>query len=179
MWFDGPIYYYGSMRYYRTLLPDDAMGFDYAESTVQVESTDDGTILISRGQAEFAHRQSIFQLTFRFEDKEGNNVDVGSFNIRERGMTVYAIYTGLSSEKMRGEQEYYSIPPYLLMDEVSMVRPFDYGNYAISEIELHFTVHDANRNVTYHGSLDAPEGKFQNGKIYRPTEPIVMKEETN
>ena len=31
----------------------------------------------------------------------------------------------------------------------------------------------------YEGSMDAPDGKFQNGKIYRPTEPIVMKEEAD
>ena len=179
MWFDGPIYYYGSMDIHTTWLPNDAMSFDYAESTVQVESTDDGTIRVKGGKASFAHRQSIFQLTFRFEDKEGNNVDVGSFNIKERGMTVYAIYLDLNSDKGRGNQEYYSIQPYLLMDEVSMVRPFPYGNYAIREIELHFTVHDANTNTNYHGHLDAPDGKFQNGKIYVPTEPIVMKEETD
>ena len=179
MWFDGPLYYYGSMYSHRTWLPDDAMSFDYAESTVQVESTDDGTIRVKGGKASFAHRQSIFRLTFRFEDKEGNNVDVGSFNIKERGMTVYAIYLDLNSYKGRGNQEYYNIQPYLLMNEVSMVRPFPYGNYAISEIQLHFTVHDANTNITYHGHLDAPDGKFQNGKVYSPTEPIVMKEEAD
>ncbi len=175
MWFDGPIYYYGSMDIHTTWLPNNAMSFDYAESTVQVESTDDGTIRIKGGKASFAHRQSIFQLTFRFEDKEGNNVDVGSFNIRERGMTVYPIL----SDNRRGNQKYYTIQPYILMGEVGLVIPFRYGNYAINHVQLHFTVHDANKNITYHGHLNAPDGKFQNGKIYRPTEPIVMKEEAD
>ena len=175
MWFDGPIHYYGSMYSHRTWLLDDAMSFDYAESTVEVESTDDGTIRVKGGKASFAHRQSIFRLTFRFEDKDGNNVDVGSFNIKERGMTVYPIL----SDNRRGDQQEYTIQPYILMGEVGLVIPFRYGNYAISDIQLHFTVHDANTNVTYHGHLDAPDGKFQNGKIYRPTEPIVMKEETD
>ena len=179
MWVDGPVYYYGTMSGYKTLLPDDAMSFDYAESTVQVESTDDGIIRVKEDKAEFAHSQSIFQLTFRFEDKDGNNVDVGSLYIKEHGVMVYSIYIDLNLDKYKSDQEYYSIQPYLLTDGVSMVRPFSYGNHAISEIELHFTVHDANTNITYHGHLDAPDGKFQNGKIYCPTEPIVMKEEAN
>ena len=139
-------------------LHSEMMDYAFAKSVVKVESIRDSVTLVCEGRAEFTQLQSIFQLSFRFVDGEGNDIDakeigqgvltIGHF---KQGHLIYQ-YKNLSLEGV-----------------LSLALPL--GAYYR---RMDFFVGD---NFDYWGFLDAPKGNFQNGKIYRPTEPIVMKRE--
>ena len=137
----------------------EVMNYVFAKSVVKVESIRDSVILVSEGRADFTLLQSIFQLSFRFVDGEGNDIDA-----KEIGQGVLTI-----SHFKQGRLIYqYSDLP--LEGELYLALPLSGAYYR----RMDFFVGD---NSDYWGFLDAPKGNFQNGKIYRPTEPIVMKRE--
>ena len=139
-------------------LHSEMMDYAFAKSVVKVESIRDSVTLVCEGRAEFTQLQSIFQLSFRFVDGEGNDIDA-----KEIGQGVLTI-----SHFKQGRLIYqYSDLP--LEGELYLALPLR-GPYG----RMDFLVGD---NLDYWGFLDAPKGNFQNGKIYRPTEPIVMKRE--
>ena len=138
-------------------LQSEVMNYVFAKSEITVESAKDGVIQVSEGRAEFTQLQSIFQLSFRFVDGEGNDIDakeigqgVLTIGYIEQGHMIYQ-YKNLSLEGV-----------------LSLALPI-IGPYG----RMDFLVGD---NFDYWGFLISPKGYFQNGKIYSPTEPIVMKE---
>ena len=140
-------------------LQSEVMNYVFAKSEITVESAKDGVIQVSEGRAEFTQLQSIFHLSFRFVDGEGNDIDakeigqgVLTIGYIEQGHMIYQ-YKNLSLEGV-----------------LSLALPLRGAYYR----RMDFLVGD---NFDYWGFLDAPKGNFQNGKIYRPTEPIVMKRE--
>ncbi len=183
-WFDGYLHFYGTMDYYQTGLQSEILNFDYAESRVKVESIDGDTILVKGGKANFTRLQSIFHLTFRFEDEYGNEVDTKDFDLVGEGRTgkqgyMQVFYLNSEGKELHMKTGIYKVmQQFIQSGETHMALAFKtFGKDVASQ--LCFTVRDANKGVIYNGFLNAPEGTFHNGKIYVPTEPIVMKEETD
>ncbi len=139
-------------------LHSEMMDYAFAKSVVKVESIRDSVTLVCEGRAEFTQLQSIFQLSFRFVDGEGNDIDA-----KEIGQGVLTI------SHFKQGRLIYQYRDLSLEGELYLALPL--GAYYR---RMDFFVGD---NFDYWGFLDAPKGNFQNGKIYRPTEPIVMKRE--
>ena len=145
-------------------LLDEVMNYVFAKSVVKVESIRDSVILVSEGRADFTLLQSIFQLSFRFEDKDGNEVDtkkIGQATLtisyeKQGAFGTICQYKNLPLEGVLYLALPISGPYYSTM-----------GFYVIDELG------------TWYGSMNAPEGKFHNGKIYCPTEPTLMKRTPN
>ena len=140
-------------------LHSEMMDYAFAKSVVKVESIRDSVIQVSEGRAEFTQLQSIFQLSFRFVDGEGNDIDA-----KEIGQGVLTIG---HFKQGRLIYQYSDLP---LEGELYLALPLSGAYYR----RMDFFV---GGNSDYWGFLDAPKGNFQNGKIYCPTEPIVMKRE--
>ena len=138
-------------------LHSEMMDYAFAKSVVKVESIRDSVTLVCEGRAEFTQLQSIFQLSFRFVDGEGNDIDAKE--IGQGVLTIVYIEQG---------HMIYQYKNLSLEGVLSLALPIGGPYYK----KMDFLVGD---NFDYWGSLIAPEGFFQNGKIYCPTEPIVMK----
>ena len=143
----------------------EVMNYVFAKSVVKVESIRDSVILVSEGRADFTLLQSIFQLSFRFEDREGNEVDV-----KKIGQAILTICYEMQGS-FSSICQYKNLP---LEGVLYLALPISGPYYST----MGFYVNDE-WGTWYKGSLNAPEGKFHNGKIYCPTEPTLMKRTPN
>ena len=87
-----------SMGFFQRGLKDEIMNFDYAESRTKVVSTKGGVIQVREGTAKFTHLQSIFQLSFRFVDEEGNDIGVDALDME--GEPIYIAFFSLHAQWM-------------------------------------------------------------------------------
>lgn len=152
-----------SMGFFQRGLKDEIMNFDYAESRTKVVSTKGGVIQVREGTAKFTHLQSIFQLSFRFVDEEGNDIGVDALD-----MEGEPIYIAFWDDNLQVRQDIFSLYPRTMDGNIYVALPIP-SYYHFTKLISSFG--------KYEGSLNAPEGTFHNGKIYCPTEPIVMKRE--
>ena len=152
-----------SMGFFQKGLKDEIMNFDYAESRTKVVSTKGGVIQVREGTAKFTHLQSIFQLSFRFVDEEGNDIGVDALD-----MEGEPIYIAFWDDNLQVRQDIFSLYPRTMDGNIYVALPIP-SYYHFTKLISSFG--------KYEGSLNAPEGTFHNGKIYCPTEPIVMKRE--
>lgn len=152
-----------SMGFFQRGLKDEIMNFDYAESRVKVASTKGGVIQVGESTAKFTHLQSIFQLSFRFVDEEGNDIGVDALD-----MEGEPIYIAFWDDNLQVRQDIFSLYPRTMDGNIYVALPIP-SYYHFTKLISSFG--------KYEGSLNAPEGTFHNGKIYCPTEPIVMKRE--
>lgn len=152
-----------SMGFFQRGLKSEIMNFDYAESRTKVVSTKGGVIQVREGTAKFTHLQSIFQLSFRFVDEEGNDIGVDALD-----MEGEPIYIAFWDDNLQVRQDIFSLYPRTMDGNIYVALPIP-SYYHFTKLISSFG--------KYEGSLNAPEGTFHNGKIYCPTEPIVMKRE--
>ena len=165
-WYGSPPISSYCVGYYQTGERSKIMNFYCAESHVMVESTKGGVIQVSERTAKFTPLQSIFQLSFRFVDEEGNDIGVDVLDMKGE-----PIRTRFWDDNLQGIQDMISFCPSAMDENIYVALPtiFPLENFTRLIINI----------GGYEGSMDAPDGKFQNGKIYRPTEPIVMKKEAD
>ena len=160
-WYGAPPISSSCIGYYQTGEQSKIMNYDYAESHVMVESTKGGIIQVSGKVAEFTHLQSIFQLSFRFVDEGGNDIVPDARNIDNESLRI-----AFWDDSLQGIQDMISFQPTIMDGEIYLALPIlPQDNVTRLIISI----------GEYEGSMNAPEGKFHNGKIYCPTEPIVMK----
>ena len=152
-----------SMGFFQRGLKSEIMNFDYAESRTKVVSTKGGVIQVREGTAKFTHLQSIFQLSFRFVDEEGNDIGVDALDME--GEPIYIVFW---DDNLQVRQDIFSLSPRTMDGNIYVALPIP-SYYHFTKLISSFG--------KYEGSLNAPEGTFHNGKIYCPTEPIVMKRE--
>ena len=151
------------MGFFQRGLKDEIMNFDYAESRTKVVSTKGGVIQVREGTAKFTHLQSIFQLSFRFVDEEGNDIGVDALD-----MEGEPIYIAFWDDNLQVRQDIFSLYPRTMDGNIYVALPIP-SYYHFTKLISSFG--------KYEGSLNAPEGTLHNGKIYCLTEPIVMKRE--